>query len=56
MQRAIVAVCGEALPPGPLPAQLRFVEPAVLRGLVGDAGFEAVEIVTLEGALVAASA
>jgi len=56
LQRAIVAVRGEGLPAAPLPAQLRFVEPAVLMGLVGDSGFEAVEIVTLEAELVAVSA
>ena len=56
LQQAIAAVRGGPLPPGPLPAQLRFVAPEALRALLVDSGFEAIEIIALRADLNAASA
>ena len=52
---AIAAVRGAA-PTGPLPAQLRFIDPDRLRALVSEAGFIDIRIETIEAALRAPSA
>ena len=55
LRAATVAVCG-APPSGELPAQLRFIDPELLSGLLSRAGFRSVVIETVEAALHAPSA
>jgi len=55
LRDATIAVRG-AVPPGELPAQLRFVEPERLRALVAGAGFAEVRVERLEADLLATSA
>ncbi len=55
LRDATIAVRG-TVPPGELPAQLRFVEPERLRALVAGAGFAEVRVERLEADLLAPSA
>lgn len=55
LRAATVAVCG-APPSGDLPAQLRFIDPDRLRGLLSDAGFRSIAVETVKSALHAPSA
>ena len=55
LRDATLAVRGD-VPPGDLPAQLRFVEPEALRALVAGAGFAEVRVERLEADLLAPSA
>ena len=48
LRDAIAAVCGPLPPPKVLPAQLRFQEPDVFRGLLASAGLTATSITRLE--------
>ena len=56
LRDAVIAVRGAPLPPGELPAQLRFTDPDRLRALVAGAGFTGMEIMPLSADLHAASA
>ena len=55
LRAATAAVCGEP-PPGELPAQLRFIDPGRLSGLLSGAGFQSVGVETVEAALHSPSA
>lgn len=56
LQLAILAVRGAAAPLGPLPAQLRFIDPDRLRTLLAQAGFAGIDVCPLAADLVAATA
>ena len=56
LRQAVIDVTGAPPPPGPLPAQLRFIEPDALHGLLERAGFVAIEILPIQAALHARSA
>ena len=56
LRQAVVDVTGAPPAAGPLPAQLRFTEPAALRALMERAGFASIEVVTLTADLHAPSA
>lgn len=53
---AVERVRGAPPPPGPLPAQLRYTEPAALAALLESGGFEVASITRVEAPLRAASA
>ena len=56
LRDAVTVATGAPPPPGELPAQLRFTDPARLHALLHDAGFAAVRIKRVEATLRAASA
>lgn len=56
LRDAVIAVRGEPLPMGELPAQLRFTDPGRLRALLADAAFLVTEIMPLSAELQAPSA
>lgn len=56
LRGAVLAVRGSPPPPGELPAQLRFTDPARLHALAANAGFTNIRIEPAEAALTAASA
>ncbi len=55
LRAATEAVCG-AHPPGELPAQLRFIDPERLSGLLSRSGFQSIRVEIVEAALHAPSA